>query len=352
MSSFHVNLGFVSRHVARAFVALALFLCAAASGNWNDTSTGIDLNKLPHFPLTKIHAGWLKDGARITFDGITAIGGSPTRREVRLRGVGKSGKKWDVRLSGLDEIWRGDLDGNGTQDYVLFSFGPYGNGRTAPSFSLSILLMDSDKLPVPFFTVVWKGENGDGIKNLVDMKNDGHAELLISTYDEDQSDPRAEASCSGHWITQLYAFRDLSVEEVQGTYGHMSFPLVHNWSQAGQCEFLEKPRPVPPLPPAVDHGTFRYGEAISRIRRSADNGGFVVIDPVAGCTKVTPGVVVYDDPQSRVIAFPNPFSTYVAGLTETIRRNGSQVELRGLQKESPGGFCRTNLLWATSNSQQ
>ena len=31
-----------------------------AFGNLNDTSTGIDLDKLPHFPLTKIRSGWLK----------------------------------------------------------------------------------------------------------------------------------------------------------------------------------------------------------------------------------------------------------------------------------------------------
>src|ERR1700728_4563291 len=101
MSSHRVNLGLVYRY----FVALALFLCTA-SGNWSDTSTGIDLNKLPHFPLTKIHSGRLKDGARITFDGIIAIGESPTRREVRLRGAGTSGRKWEARLSGVDEIWR------------------------------------------------------------------------------------------------------------------------------------------------------------------------------------------------------------------------------------------------------
>jgi hypothetical protein len=324
-----------------------LFLCAA-SANWNDTSTGIDLNKLRHFPLTKIHTGRLKDGARISFDGITATGETPTRREARLRGTGKSGKKWDVRLSGLDEIWRGDLDGNGTQDYVLFSTGPYGNGRAAPEFSLSILLMDSDKLPVPFFTVVWKGENGDGMKHLVDLNHDGQAELLISTYDESPSDPRVEAFCSGHWTTQLYTFRDLSVEEVQGTYGRISFPFVHNWSQAAACGFLEKPRPLPPMPLPVDHGTSFHGEAVSRIRRSADNGGLVAIDPVAGCIDVIPEVVVYDIPQVREIAFPNPFTEYVTGLTETIRRIGSRVEFRGLQKETQGRFCRTNLLWATS----
>jgi len=329
---------------------LFIFLGVLA-GNWNDTSTGIDLDKLSHFPLTKIRSGWLKDGARVTFDGITAINESPNRREIRLRGVGTSGKRRDARLSGLDEVWRGDLDGNGTQDYVFFSAGPYFNGRMTPLFSLSILLMDHDKLPVPFFTVVWKGENGDGIRHLVDLDQDGHAELLIGTYDELQSDPRAGRFCSGHWVTQLYAFKDLGVEEIRGAYGHVTFPLVHNWTYGTECDVTEKPAPLSP-PPLFEHGTSTHGEAISRILRSADQAGVVAIDPIAGCTDVNPAMVVYDTPQIREIGFPSQFSTYIADLTETIRRDGAQVELRGLQKETSGGECGANLLWATNKPKQ
>src|SRR5579883_1596254 len=64
---------------AALFVALCLGLAPA---NWNDTSTGIDLNKLPHFPLTKIRSGWLKDGARTKFDGITVPSASETSAKL------------------------------------------------------------------------------------------------------------------------------------------------------------------------------------------------------------------------------------------------------------------------------
>ena len=337
------------RSVARVCVSLVLFL-GVAPGNWNDTSTGIDLSKLTHFPLTKIRSGWLKDGSRVTFDRITAVEGSPNRREVVLRGAGKSRKRWEVHLSRLDEVWRGDLDGNGTQDYIFFSAGPYFNGRTTPLYSLSILLMDRDKMPVPFFTVVWKGENGDGIRHLVDLNHDGHAELLIGTYDELASDARVGGMCSGHWISQLFTFGDLSVEEIRGRYGHMTFPFVHDWTYGTECNVMEKSAPVPP-PPLLEHGTPVQGEAISKIRRSADNVGSIVIDPVAGCTDVIPAVVAYDAPQIREIGFPSQFSTYVADLTDAIRRNGAQIELRGLQKEMRGSVCRANLLWATNKSR-
>jgi hypothetical protein len=96
-------------------------LLTAVVGNWNDTSTGIDLDKLRQLPLSKIRSGRLKDGSRVTFDGITATSESADAREVELRGVGKSGKRWEAHVSGLDEVWRADLDGNGTQDYVFFA---------------------------------------------------------------------------------------------------------------------------------------------------------------------------------------------------------------------------------------
>ena len=133
------------------------------------------------------------------FDAISATAGNRDAREARLRGVGKSGKQWEAHIFGLDEVWRADMDGNGTQDYVLFAAGPYFNGRTTPLFSLSILLMAPDGLPVPFFTVVYHGENGAGIKHLVDLSHDGHSELLIGTYDEIASDPLVGPFCSGHW---------------------------------------------------------------------------------------------------------------------------------------------------------
>jgi hypothetical protein len=148
----------------RAVVVLAVCVTAVL-GNWSDTSTGIDLDKLRQFPLSKVRSGRLKDGATVTFDAITATAASGVR-EVRLRGMGRSGKTWEAHIFDLDEVWRADLDGNGTQDYVFFAGGPYFNGRTTPPFSLSILLMDREGMPVPFFTVVYHGENGAGIKHL------------------------------------------------------------------------------------------------------------------------------------------------------------------------------------------
>lgn len=302
-------------------------------GNWNDTSTGVDLDRLPHLPLTRIRSGWLKDGSRVKFDAISATAANGDEREVQLRGVGKSGKRWEAHLCCLDEVWRGDLDGNGTQDYVFFASGPYFNGRTTPLFSLSILLMDREGIPVPFFTSIYHGENGDGIRHLVDLNHDGHAGLLVSTYDEIPSDAYVGVFCSGHWTTQLYQFKDLGAEEFRGTIGGLTFPLIHNWSYRG-TECTEEEKPFLPVRPATlyEHGTSRQGEASTTIRTAGSSSGLLTIEPAAGCNAINAKVIVYDRPQVREIAFPNLFSAYLADLADRIQRDGAHVELRGIDR--------------------
>jgi hypothetical protein len=316
-------------------------------GNWNDTSTGIDVNKLPPFPLTRIRSGWLKEGSHVMFDAISATAGNRDAREVRLRGVGKSGKQWEAHIFGLDEVWRADLDGNGTQDYVLFAAGPYFNGRTTPLFSLSIPLMARDGLPVPFFTVVYHGENGAGIKHLVDLSHDGHSELLIGTYDEIASDPLVGPFCSGHWSNQLYRFQHFGAEEIRGPMGGITFPFIHDWTYRGtECAAQEKP--ILTVRPALlyEHGTSTQGTVSTTIRGTGDASGLLTIDPVAGCKAITTKVVVYDRPQLREIAFPNQFGTYSAELADRIRRDGARVELRGIDRWMGNGDCSVNLMWA------
>jgi len=326
---------------------LAAGLLGGALANWNDTSTGIDLNKLPHFPLTKIRSGWLKDGSRVTFDGISATASSGDEQEVRLSGVGKSGKRWEARIFGLDEVWRADLDDNGTQDLVLFAAGPNFNGRAVPLFSLSVLLMDREGMPVPFSTDVYKGENGDGIKHLVDLSHDGHAELLISDYDELPSDPLVGPFCSGHWVSQLYRFRNLGAEEIRGTVGGIHFPFIHNWTYRG-TECPEEPKPISAVEPAVvsNYESTLQAQAVTRIIRPEGADGRIAIEPVAGCQTITAGIAVYDNAHLREIGFPNFFGSYAKDLADRIRRDGARVELRGIDKPKGNNNCSVSMLWA------
>ena len=316
-------------------------------GNWNDTSTGIDLGRLPHPPLQKLRTGPLKPGAQERFDGILAVAGTSSVPEVQLSGAGKSGRRWEVHIDNLDEVWRADLDGNGTQDYVLFSSGPFFNGRTTPLFSLSILLLDQDRMPVPFFTVLYHGENGAGIKHLVDLNHDGKAELLINTYDENASDPLVGGFCSGHWTTQLYRFKDLGVEEIRGTVGEVTFPFVHNWTYRGTlCDRQEKPFMAPQPPTFYEHGTSTQGEPIRTTLRSVNGAGDLEVERTAGCKTINPRVIVYDRPKMRKIAFTNLHTTFSTDLAAAILQQRARVELRGIDRWMGDGYCSVNLMWA------
>jgi hypothetical protein len=280
-------------------------------------------------------------GRRTTFDGIAA---TVSDGEARLRGRGKSGKPWDVSMCDtcFDEVRRGDLDRNGTQDYVVFGVGPYGNGRTAPSFSLTILLMDDDALPVPFFTVVYHGENGLGLKHLVDLDHDGRAELLISTYDETASDPGAAVFGSGHWITQLYRFTNFAADEFRGTLGGIRFPLVKSWTY-GQAGSIHPPVKTPVL---FEHGTSIEGELSTKLRRRAGSDLWA-IDPVSGCKAIATHTVVFDQEGVREISFENLRNAHPSALIERIRGAGVPVKLRGVDRWMGNGDCSVNLLWAS-----
>jgi hypothetical protein len=325
----------------------ALFIPVVVWCNWNDTPTGIDLNSLPQFHLLRIRSGVLKNGGRSSFDGISAVAALD---HVRLRGRSKSGKAWEAQMCPfcLDEVWRADLDGNGTQDYVFFSGGPYFNGRTTPLFSLSVLLMDGQGLPVPFFTVVYHGENGEGIKHFVRLGNTGRPELLISTYDENISDPLVGPFCSGHWVTQLYHFSEFAAQEIRGVVAGVSFPFVHEWSYRGtECEAYDKPSfPVTPAT-VYDHATGPKGELTAAPKSPHGSGIWFSIAPIAGCTAIRPEAIVYDRAGLCEIGFPNLMSTYNEDLEKTIWSDGARITLRGVNKSTSGGECSVNLMWAT-----
>lgn len=333
----------------RVSLLLAIFFTAAL-GNWNDTSTGIDLDKLRHFPVSKIRSGLITNSSRVTFAGITATASSVDGRDVRLQGKGKWGKRWEVHISNLDEVWRADLDANGTLDYVFFGDGPYFNGRTTPLYSLSILLMDQEGMPVPFFTVVYKGANGNGIKHLVDLDHDGKAELIISSYDEENSDPHVGYFCSGHWVNQIMQFWNYGAEEVRGRIAGRTFPVIHNWTYGEKkCGPSETPNPVRP-PRIFEQGTSKNGAKVTKLLKKVDIHGLFAINPVEGCQTVRPKVVVYDREQLREIAFPNLFHDHVSELANQIQRDGVSVELRGLHQRIEPRNCLVNLLWAEKHS--
>lgn len=311
-------------------------LCALA--NWHDTSTGLDLNKLSHPALTQVRASLLKAGEKLQFDGIAA---SVTQTEGVLTGKGKSGTPWTVHLceTCIEEIWRGDLDGNGTADYVIVGVGPYGNTRTAPQYSLALLLMDRDGMPVPFFTPLYHGENGEAIKHLV--KLDGQLRLLIGRYDEIPSDESVGPYCSGHWVTQAYSLTNGAVEEVRGVFEGKRFPYVRNWAYS-HPECANHPIGFSERAKILEIGTAAKGAVPGKLRAPEGAGAGLAIEGVAECDRVMADAVMLDSAGGREVALPSLREEVQQRVAEKIRAAEVRVELRGVRE------CSATLVWGRS----
>jgi hypothetical protein len=322
---------------------VALAFALAAQGAHRDTSPGLDFDALPLFPMARIWSN-LPRGDSIRAGGITA-----TRDDDRvlLQGPG-----WEVSgcSSCFVDAYRADLDGNGTLDYAFFGGGPLFNGRLTPTFSITILLMDETSRPVPFLAYVYHFD--DGIRRLVDLDRDGRAELLVSQYDEYPSDPLVGYGCSGHWVTQLYGFRDLRTEEVRGSVGGVSFPFIKDWSYRGTlCDVVEGEQTDTSPPNLENRSTADEFPGVTRVRGQADL--LLLLDPLAGCPSVHAKAIVYDQPNRRQVSILNltidSRSPYAEALAAEIQRDQAAVRLAGVDGPfADGGNCHANLLWATT----
>lgn len=325
----------------RRLVALWIFaaaICVAAWANWNDTSTGIDLTKLPAFPLAKVRSGLLKDGEQVRFDGLSATMSGPlgglTVDEVILRGTAKSGKAWAAYFgwSAFNQVFRGDLDGNGTQDYVIIG-GAIGNGRRAPPGWITVLLMDERGLPSPYEAPLY---DELGPRHVVDERHDGRAQLALSSYDEDPWDGRAPPFCSGRWTTRLYEASNLDWVETAGTAQGPTFPFIHRWTYGPNCD--------PKAQPLIGNERIELekdGPAVTSARiAEVGRDRWVKLSP-SDCEGFAIGTVVYDELSQREISLDSG-SGYADRLLDQIRADKADVTLRGVHND-----CRANLLWAT-----
>ncbi len=303
----------------RCLILFAWALVAMAAVD--DTSTGIDLNKLAHPALTRLTPA-------TAFDNVTEGAAG-----VVLRGQGKSGKTWTVRLCGtcLDEVWRGDLDGNGTADYVIAGTGPYGNTRKDPGYSLTILMMDADGMPLPFFTSLF---HKNAVQHLVTIE--GRTRLLIPRYDEVPSNELVGPYCSGHWVTQAYGFTNIGVEEVKGA----GFPRVQNWAYT-HPECANHPIGFSGRAKVWDVRTTEKGAIRTRLLKRDETSLKLPVEPFEDCTSIFADAIVFDTPASREVALPNLQGDAQDRLAAKIGE--AAVELRGVHE------CTASLLWARSN---
>ena len=330
-------MGSLSRYVI--VVPCAVLVLA----NWNDASRGIDPDRMRPFPLTPIRAGLLREGQSARFDGLVA---QDEGGEVIVRGRTVSGKSWVAHFgeAAFDRVYRNDLDGNGRQDYVVYGLFPFSNGRIAPSSFLTLLMMDPGGLPTPFATSVYDTHPEQGPRLLFDLRQDGRAQLLLSSYDEDMWDGRVEVFCSGHWIHQLLEPKGLRWAEFRGNVAGWTFPLVHRWSYWPKCP-LESPRPIEDHVDMPERSTVDSKIIGARIVRAPESDlDAIGITPAQGCRDFYTDTVVYDHRTYREIALYNPVSVFKIELLQRIEKDRTPIRLYGVKYDGAEG-CRANMLW-------
>jgi hypothetical protein len=142
-------------------------------------------------------------------------------RRLVIDGKDNGGLPWEV-VASADWRWQGgeifscDLDHNGIQDLVFVGY--TGANGSAPSSYLLTLMFAGDGRPVPSEFDGYFEADRWGVKELLDLNRDGHAELVRQSFNH------------GYWITSLYEARDGHWFLVHGKRGARSFPLYTRYT--------------------------------------------------------------------------------------------------------------------------
>ena len=125
--------------------------------------------------------------------------GTAVIKQVTIKGTNKltvsgtdaKGKPWLLVTESINcQVWHGDLDGDGVEDFVFIT------GYSGSAKALFILF-DADKRPVPWLVGGYLEHDADGLPELVDLNHDGRAELIYML-------PQKTESGTEYWVTDLY----------------------------------------------------------------------------------------------------------------------------------------------------
>ncbi|QRY81480.1 hypothetical protein JVX91_10400 [Pseudomonas sp. PDNC002] len=152
-----------------------------------------------------------------------------------LQGKDKAGKPWRVftgfmsNAGGDGEIYQADLDRNGIDDLVFWL--PNTGAGMAPTAGLGILTFDASGQPV--YLTVWgySGPGRNGVEDLLDLKGDGHAQLLTMDFSD------------GYWTTSLYRLKDARWQRVVGQFGRLRYPAMTRFTYSGSRKVVTRIKP-------------------------------------------------------------------------------------------------------------
>jgi hypothetical protein len=112
---------------------------------------------------------------------------------LQVHGEDNAGKVWSYVSSawtGFASVWTADLDKNGKEDLIILMRS--GNCPPEPTSQLLVLMFEKNGRPVPWVVDGYFEIDARGIKDFVDLENDGHCQLIRQSFDR------------GYWMTSFY----------------------------------------------------------------------------------------------------------------------------------------------------
>lgn len=321
--------------------SLSFFLSPTCA--FEDSYLPLDKRILSHRVPQKLIAESMQIGESITV-GKTKM---TLSNGLTVRGSDTNFKPWIFNTQLCTEsvsIWSADLDKNGTQDLIFYA--PTGGCGWSPGSHFIALLFEKNGRPFPWSIDGYFEVDSHGIKDLLDINNDGRAELIRQSRDE------------GYWITSLYEARNARWSRMHDAAG-IKLPLFTRFTYTANKQAVIPPASRQPFEPDFSNdansfwspGKQHFIEDINWADVTSSEDPDILLSggkhcsPAAWCSTMA---VVLDEPGSRRMALlMNGAATYK--LLKEIAARHLPVSLSGIRKKSDSRLS-SELIFAQSKS--
>ena len=264
-----------------------------------------------------------------------------------VAGKDKHNHDWTVQL-GLSyacRFYEADLDHNEIRDAVIVF--PTGGNGLAPTSHLLAITFDRNGRPVTFEADGYFQESGGKIFDLVDLDQDGQAELIYMNFDD------------GYWITNLYEVTNARWKKKAGRQGRRVYPLYTRFTlRENHKPSVPKSTRHPFAPDLSNTSPRLLGRLISyqwanasqsediSLRVRERTGKVVSSQPVSWYSSF---VVVVDSNEGRKIVSLSANEAAVKSLLDKIVGERYEVALYGQRRFNTSS---PEILWAHPRNQR
>lgn len=270
---------------------------------------------------------------------ITEVGDN----DLVIAGKDRRNKEWSIRLGGsvrsyACRFYEADLDRNGTRDAVLVT--PTGGNGLAPTNHLFAITFDERGRPLTFEADGYFEEADEKIFDLVDLNQNGRAELIYMNYSD------------GYWITNIYEVRNARWQRVVGRHGTRVYPLYTRFTSRENHRPTTPKRGRHPFAPDLSNTSPHFaGRLVSyKWANVAQESLSLSLQDKPGNTVFSKSVpwyasfaIVLDTDKGRQIVSLSSEASAVKSVLETIVANHFEIVLYG---EGRPGIYSPQIMWA------